>query len=96
MNGWRLAVTLGVFSAGVLASEPTGGPETELSLELLEFLADYGNDEGELELPEDFDEALATPEAVANELPAPASDTGSKAKPTSESRQPNVAAEIKP
>lgn len=61
MNGWRMASMLGLFSSALLASEPAASPETELSLELLEFLGEYGNAEGELELPDDFDQALNEP-----------------------------------
>ena len=75
MKGWRLAIGLGLFGATVLASEPVGGPESELSLELLEFLGEYGNDQGELELPEDFDDTLATPDDVAEQAAPPSGET---------------------
>lgn len=82
MKGWRLATVLGVLSAGVLASEPAGGPEAELSLELLEFLGEYGNDQGELNLPDDFDEALAEPDhADASTTPDEPAATASAVKP---------------
>ncbi|NQD35527.1 hypothetical protein HPT27_00740 [Permianibacter sp. IMCC34836] len=77
MRGWRLAMLLGLFSSGLLASEAAGGPDAELSLELLEFLGEYGNDQGELNLPDDFDSALVQP-ADADE---PATDQPALSRP---------------
>lgn len=65
MNGWRCTAMLALLSTGALAAEPAGGPAAELSLELLEFLGEYGNDSGELELPADLDAALVDAETTA-------------------------------
>ncbi len=54
----------GLLSTGLAAAEPAPTDE-EPSLELLEFLAEYGTDSGELELPAELD----TVNAVANTLP---------------------------
>lgn len=88
MKGWRLAIGLGLFGASVLASEPVGGPESELSLELLEFLGEYGNDQGELELPDDFDGTLASPDEVTE--PAAASVNGKASGTTSIAPSPTA------
>lgn len=69
MNAWRLAAVLLTATASVLAAEPAGGVEAELSLELLEFLGEYGTGDGELALPDDFDAALAEPAASDDAKP---------------------------
>lgn len=81
MRGWRSAILLGLCSSALLASEPAGGPDSELSLELLEFLGEYGNDQGDLNLPDDFDSALAQP--AEPDEPAASADAEQTAVPAS-------------
>lgn len=78
MNGWRCTAMLALLSAGALAAEPAGGPAAELSLELLEFLGEYGNDSGELELPADLDAALVDAETATASQPETQTDSDSK------------------
>ncbi|MFN4289734.1 MAG: hypothetical protein ACK4E7_02500 [Permianibacter sp.] len=89
MNAWRLAAVLLTTTASVLAAEPAGGPEAELSLELLEFLGEYGTNDGELALPEDFDAALVDPAEPAALDPA-----GKPATPPATRDSATVAVEI--
>jgi len=55
MTRWHLAAVLAMFSSALKAAEPVSDPDAELSLELLEFLGEYGTEQGELELPDASD-----------------------------------------
>ena len=88
MKAWRLAALLLTMATGALAAEPAGGPDAELSLELLEFLGEYGTTDGELALPEDFDAALAEPD---ESQPAPSTTPETPAK----QERATIAVEIK-
>lgn len=92
MNAWRLAAVLLTTTASVLAAEPAGGPEAELSLELLEFLGEYGTGDGELALPEDFDAALVDP--AAPDEPAALDPADKSATPPATRDSATVAVEI--
>jgi len=77
-------LSIGLLSTGgdLAAAEPPPASDDEPSLELLEFLADYGSDSGELELPAELNAvdvaAISAPTREQTAAPVtPPSPTGS-------------------